>query len=76
MERISVDIIEKIKNIALVVLVFTTILLLYFLWGDASLDDLNFLDNTSTGKQLHAEDVIIPRQIIISMGNGKLHSRQ
>lgn len=70
MERISVDIIEKVKNIALVVLVFTTILLLYFLWGDATLDDLNFLDSNTNVKQLYAEDVIIPKQIIISMGNG------
>ncbi|MBN7773305.1 two-component system activity regulator YycH [Clostridium aminobutyricum] len=70
MERVSVDIIEKTKNIALVVLVFTTILLLYFLWGDSSLDDFNFLDENAPVKKLLAEDVIVPKEIIISMGNG------
>jgi regulatory protein YycH of two-component signal transduction system YycFG len=69
MKRVSFRIIEKIKNVILVVLVCTTILLLYFLWGNASLEDFMFLEEGTHYEKLATEDVIVPKQIIICMGN-------
>ncbi len=69
MEKLQVDRIEKFKNILLVVLVFTTILLLYFLWGSDSLEDFIFNDNDETYEVLSCDEVILPDQIILGKGN-------
>lgn len=69
MEKLQVDTIEKFKNILLVVLVFTTILLLYFLWGSESLEDFIFNDNNQQYKVLSSDKVLLPDQIILGKGN-------
>lgn len=69
MEKVIVSKIEKVKNVLLVVLVLTTILLLYFLWGSESLEDFIFNDNTNDYKTIKVEDVINPNQIILCRGN-------
>lgn len=69
MEKLQVDTIEKFKNILLVVLVFTTILLLYFLWGSESLEDFIFNDNNEQYETLSSDKVLLPDQIILGKGN-------
>lgn len=69
MEKVKISTIEKIKNILLVVLIFTTILLLYFLWGSESFEAFMFNDNTDHYEVLSSEKVIMPNQIILSRGN-------
>ncbi|MHC1723419.1 MAG: two-component system activity regulator YycH [Aminipila sp.] len=69
MEKLPVDRIEKFKNILLVVLVFTTILLLYFLWGSKSLEAFIFNDNDEAYKVMSSKEVILPDQIILGRGN-------
>lgn len=69
MGKLQVDRIEKFKNILLVVLVFTTILLLYFLWGSESLEDFIFNDNDEQYEVLSSDKVILPDQIILGKGN-------
>lgn len=69
MEKVKISKIEKFKNILLVVLVLTTILLLYFLWGSESLENFIFNDNANDYKVLSSKNVIMPNQIILSRGN-------
>lgn len=69
MGKLRVDRIEKFKNILLVVLVFTTILLLYFLWGSRSLEAFIFNDSAESYKATSSEEVILPDQIILGRGN-------
>ena len=69
MEKLQVDRIEKFKDIVLVVLVFTTILLLYFLWGSKSLENFIFNDNDEPYEVLSCYKVILPDQIILGKGN-------
>lgn len=62
--------IEKFKNVLLVVLVFTTILLLYFLWNNnRSLEDLIFDVNTDSSYDLNIKEILQPLQIAINRGN-------
>lgn len=61
--------IEIFKNILIVVLVFTTILLLYFLWGNKSIESFMFNDNQKNYEELSLEKIIIPNEIIIGRGN-------
>jgi len=44
-KTIDKNIIENIKSALLVVLVISTILLLYFFWGDISLEDFKLSDS-------------------------------
>ncbi|QAT44008.1 YycH family regulatory protein [Aminipila luticellarii] len=74
MEKMQIDIkkqfnIERLKNILLVVLVFTTILLLYFLWGSKSLEAFIFNDDNEPYEVLSSEQVLVPDQIVLGGGN-------
>ncbi|MBE6034366.1 MAG: hypothetical protein E7222_06645 [Clostridiales bacterium] len=70
MDKVHVNRLEKFKDILLVVLVFTTILLLYFLWGSKSLESFIFSDDNEHYTVLSSEQVIFPDQIILGKGNG------
>ncbi|QHI72283.1 two-component system activity regulator YycH [Aminipila terrae] len=69
MEKTQINIIEKFKNILLVVLVFTTILLLYFLWGSKSLEAFIFSDDSESYEVLTSEKVLTPDEVILGRGN-------
>ena len=64
--------IEKIKDIALVVLFVSAILLLYFFWENQPLRDFQLADIVS-GEEYETvplDDVIVPDNIYASSGNG------
>lgn len=65
---IDKNIIEKIKTLILVVLMISTVLLLYFFWGDISFEDLNLMDDQGSYKAIDPKEVLIPDQIIVSLG--------
>lgn len=67
MGNMHTNIIEKIKDIVLVVLVFTTILLLYFLWGNESLETFMFNDEEKENA-VGIESVLLPDQIVFGLG--------
>lgn len=69
MEKIRVNKIEKVKDVLLVVLVFTTILLLYFLWGNETLESFIFNEDEPQYEVLQISDVLVPDQMIICLGN-------
>ncbi|MBQ8589685.1 MAG: hypothetical protein IJ486_04455 [Firmicutes bacterium] len=65
--------IEKIKDIILVVLFFSTILLLYFFWENQSLQNFQLPDIVSSQEEYETiplDDVIVPDNIYASSGNG------
>ena len=67
-KSIDNDIIENIKSILLVVLMISTILLLYFFWGGTSLDTFKLNDNPVNYETMDIKDLIVPSQMIISLG--------
>lgn len=67
-KSIDNNIIENIKSVLLVVLMISTILLLYFFWGGTSLDTSRSNDNQGNYETLDVKALIVPSQIIISLG--------
>jgi len=67
-KSIEKSIIEKIKSGLLVVLTISAILLLYFFWGNISLDDFDLTNNEEPYQIIDSKEVITPDQIIVSMG--------
>ena len=69
------NIIERIKDIILVVLFLSTILLLYFFWEDISFKELYLQafapqETEKIYKEISIEEVIAPSQIIVCQGEG------
>jgi len=62
------NVIENIKNISLVVLFLTTVLLLYFFWGNISFDGLKSPSVQVTGEVPKTVDMLRPEQIILNFG--------
>lgn len=62
------SVIENIKNISLVVLFLTTVLLLYFFWGNISFDGLKSPSDQVTGEVTETVDILKPEQIILNFG--------
>lgn len=62
------NIIEQIKNVLIVVLIFTTILLLYFLWGNESIEYFIFNDDDNVS-EISCSDVMLPTEIVFGLGN-------
>ena len=64
--------IEKIKDITLVVLFVSAILLLYFFWENQPLRDFQLADIVSSEEYetVPLDDVIVPDNIYASSGNG------
>src|SRR5665647_52124 len=67
-KTIDKNIIENIKSVLLVVLIISTILLLYFFWGDISLEDFKLPDSQENDQTMDVKDLIVPSQMIISLG--------
>lgn len=67
-KSIDNSIIEQIKSGLLVVLTISTILLLYFFWGDMSLEDFSLIDTEEEYAVMNAKEIVRPDQIIVSMG--------
>ncbi|MDF3001423.1 MAG: hypothetical protein K0Q48_1542 [Bacillota bacterium] len=61
--------IEKVKNISLVALFFSTVLLLYFFWGNISFDRIGLTGSTDISDVPKAELVVKPDKIVINFGN-------
>ncbi len=61
--------IEKIKNIILVVLFLSTVLLLYFLWGNLSFDQLTQTTIQSDQEIPAINQMIVPDKIIVNFGS-------
>lgn len=61
------NIIEKIKSILLVVLTISTVLLLYFFWGDVSFDDLKLIDGEEDYPVIEARELIKPSNVIATI---------
>ncbi len=62
------NVIENIKNISLVVLFLTTVLLLYFFWGNISFDGLKSPSIQVTGEVPETAVILRPEQIILNFG--------
>ena len=62
--------IEKAKNVSLVVLFITTVLLLYFFWGNISLDGLKSPSVQVVGKVPVTVNLLKPDQISVNFGSG------
>lgn len=63
--------IERVKNILIVVLSFTAVLLLSFFWQDVSLEDLNpiNLDDSSENSYIpEVEELVHPKYILFNYG--------
>jgi hypothetical protein len=66
---ISKTAIEKIKNVLIVVLVLSTILLLYFLWSDSRVGDFSLAGlGSSRAEPILAKSVLNPDKITVSFG--------
>ena len=65
---INKNIIEQIKNVLIVVLIFTTILLLYFLWGNESIEYFMFNDSDNVS-EISSPEVILPTEVVFGLGN-------
>lgn len=61
--------IEKAKNLSLVVLFFTTVLLLYFFWGNITLDGFRSSSIQITGEAPDMVDLIKPDHIVVNFGS-------
>jgi len=68
--KIAIDknIIENIKSVLIVVLMISTMLLLYFFWGDLSLEDFKLTNSQDNQETMDVKDLIVPSQIIIALG--------
>lgn len=62
------NVIEKIKNFSLVVLFLTTVLLLYFFWGNISFEGLRAPAAPVTGETAKSAQLIEPVQLVINFG--------
>jgi regulatory protein YycH of two-component signal transduction system YycFG len=62
------NLIERIKSILLVVLTFSTILLLYFFWGNISPDNWSLIDREEEYETIQAQELLIPDRMILSQG--------
>lgn len=62
--------IEKFKNILLVVLFLSTILLLYFFWGNVSFDKIGIPEEVIGLEIPLSKEVIQPSKIMVSFGAG------
>lgn len=62
------NVIENIKNISLVVLFLTTVLLLYFFWGNISFDGLKSPSVQVMDEVPETVDMLRPEQIILNFG--------
>lgn len=73
MNKVSRDRIEKIKNIILVVLFLSTILLLYFFWEDIELSEIKISDfafeELPLERTVFPEDLILPSYFLTSFGD-------
>jgi hypothetical protein len=65
---IDKNIIENIKSSIIVVLMISTILLLYFFWGKLSLEDIKLPTSQNNYEIMDVKDLLVPSQIIISLG--------
>lgn len=63
------NVIEKVKNLILVVLFLSTVLLLYFFWGNISFDDLRNSPAQVAGEVPTVADLLKPDQITVNFGN-------
>lgn len=63
------NVIEKAKNLILVVLFLSTVLLLYFFWGNMTLDRLKSTTQPPAGEVPEALSLIKPEQIVINFGS-------
>ena len=61
--------IEKAKNLSLVVLFLSTVLLLYFFWGNISFDGLRSPSVQTAGKVPETIDLLKPEQIVVNFGS-------
>jgi regulatory protein YycH of two-component signal transduction system YycFG len=60
--------IERMKSILLVVLTFSTILLLYFFWGNFTPDNWSLIDREEEVETIQIRQILIPDRIILSQG--------
>lgn len=67
-KNIDKNVIENIKSIIIVVLMISTILLLYFFWGNKSLEDFKLSDSQNNDQAIDVKELIVPSQVIISLG--------
>lgn len=65
----SRSMIEKVKNISLVALFFSTVLLLYFFWGNISFDRIGLTGSPEIGDVPKAELIVKPERIVVNFGN-------
>ncbi|MDD3168140.1 MAG: hypothetical protein PHC91_01575 [Eubacteriales bacterium] len=60
--------IEKVKNLSLVVLFLTTVLLLYFFWGNLSFEDIKTPAAPVIGEETKPIKLLKPEQLVINFG--------
>jgi len=60
--------IERVKNFSLVVLFLSTVLLLYFFWGNISFDGLKTPAEQTAGDPPDTVKMLVPSQIIVNFG--------
>ena len=65
----SRSMIEKMKNISLVALFFSTVLLLYFFWGNITFDKIGFTGSPDSGDVPINELIVKPERIVVNFGN-------
>jgi hypothetical protein len=61
-------VIERAKNLSLVVLFLSTVLLLYFFWGNISFGQLKSLSPQVEGVVMETVSLIKPEQIVVNFG--------
>lgn len=62
------NVIEQVKNVALVVLFLSTVLLLYFFWGSDSYREVSEPDQKVQGESVLAKELVRPEKIIVNFG--------
>jgi hypothetical protein len=62
--------IEKAKNMSLVVLFLSTVLLLYFFWGNISFNNFSSPSEQKKIEDTHISEIIRPDRLIINFGGG------
>jgi hypothetical protein len=62
------NVIEKVKNWSLVVLFLSTVLLLYFFWGNISFDNINIPASQSAEVPPDTASLLKPEQIVVNFG--------
>lgn len=60
--------IERIKNISIVALFFSTVLLLYFFWGNISFDRIGLTSSSDTDNIPETVSMVKPDKVIINFG--------